>query len=67
MPGMMSVAGKALQQMVVQHQAAGAATHQTTAAAIELYATGMQQMLHVKAGHHQAQKQGTGDYPRKMR
>ena len=51
----MNAAGEAQHQALVQHQAAGAATHQTTAAAIELYATGMQQMLHVKAGRHQEQ------------
>ena len=63
----MNAAGEAQHQALVQHQAAGAATQQATAAAIELYATGMQQMLHVKAGRQTAQVPAIGDYPHKMR
>ena len=63
----MNAAGEAQHQTTVQHQAAGAATHQATAAAPEPYAHGMLRMLHAKAGHQTAQVPAIGDYPHKMK
>ena len=63
----MNAAGKAQHQTTVQHQAAGAATYQATAAAIEPYAHGMLRMLHAKAGLQTAQVPAIGDYPHKMK
>ena len=63
----MNAAGEAQHQTTVQHQEVGAATHQATAAAIELYATGMQRMPPAKAGLQTAQVPAIGDYPHKMK
>ena len=58
----MNVVGQVRLQIQVNaiHQA------QVTVAAIELYAPGMQQTLHVQLWHTMAQKQEIGDYPQKM-
>ena len=63
----MNAAGEAQHQTTVHHQAAGAATHQATAAAIEPYAHGMLQTHLAKLGHHQEQVQGIGDYRQIMK
>ena len=63
----MNAAGEAKHHTAVQHQAAGAATHQATAAAPEPYAHGMLRMLHAKAGLQTAQAPAIGDYPHKMK
>ena len=64
---LMNAAGEAQHQTTVQHQAAGAATQQATAAVPEPYATGMQRMLHANPGLQTAQVPVIGDYPHKMR
>ena len=63
----MNAAGEAQHQALVQHQAAGAATQQATAAAQEQYALGQQRMLHANPGRQTAQVPAIGDYPHKMR
>ena len=63
----MNAAGEAQHQTAVQHQVAGAATQQATAAATELYAHGQQRMPPAKAGHQTAQVPAIGDYPHKMK
>ena len=63
----MNAAGEAQHHTLARHQAAGAATHQATAAAIEPYAQGQQRMPPVKAGHQTAQVPAIGDYPHKMK
>ena len=63
----MNAAGEAKHHTTVQHQAAGAATQQATAAAIELYAHGQQRMPPAKAGLQTAQVPAIGDYPHKMK
>ena len=63
----MNAAGEAQHQTLARHQAAGAATHQATAAAPEPYAHGMLRMLHAKAGLQTAQVPAIGDYPHKMK
>jgi len=63
----MNAAGEAQHQTIVLLQEVGGDTRQATVAAIEQFVHGLQRMLHAKAGHHQAQKQGTGDYLHKMK
>ena len=63
----MNAAGEAQHQDLVQHQAAGAATQQATAAAQEQFVHGQQRMLHAKAGLQTAQVPAIGDYPHKMK
>ena len=59
----MNAAGEAKHHTTVQHQAAGAATQQATAAVPEPYAHGMLRMLHANPGHQTAQAPAIGDYP----
>ena len=63
----MNAAGEAQHQTTVQHQTAGAATQQATAAVQEPYAHGMQRMLHANPGLQTAQVPAIGDYPHKMK
>ena len=63
----MNAAGEAQRHSLAWHRAAGAATQQATAAAIELYAHGQQRMPPAKAGLQTAQVPAIGDYPHKMR
>ena len=63
----MNAAGEAQHQTTVQHQAAGAATQQTTAAVPEPYAHGQQRIPPAKAGLQTAQAPAIGDYPHKMK
>ena len=63
----MNAAGEAQRQATVQHQAAGAATQQATAAVPEPYAHGQQRMPPAKAGLQTAQAPAIGDYPHKMK
>ena len=63
----MNAAGEAQRQALARHQAAGAATHQATAAVPEPYAPGMQQTHLAKPGHPVEQVQGIGDYRQIMR
>ena len=63
----MNAAGEALQQVLVQRQAAGAATQQATTAVQEQFVHGQQRMLHANPGLQTAQVPAIGDYPHKMR